>query len=161
MTPSHCVVDVDVAPEFEGDVDPAAIEEAVQQTLAVAGVHQVPARTAAVSVRVTGDVEMQALNRTYRNVDRPTDVLSFAFAESGESVLPPDSPQQLGDVIIDIQYARRQAEELQHSLAMEIAWLIIHGTLQILGYRHATEAEAVEMEALESKALRALGFRKG
>jgi probable rRNA maturation factor len=67
----------------------------------------------------------------------------------------------LGDVVIDIQYARRQALELEHSLAMEVAWLAIHGTLQLLGYAHATESEAAEMEALETEALRALGFRKG
>jgi probable rRNA maturation factor len=104
---------------------------------------------------------MRVLNRTYRNVDSPTDVLSFAFTESGESIVPPDSPRQLGDVVIDIQYARRQALELEHSLAMEVAWLAIHGTLQLLGYAHATESEAAEMEALETEALRALGFRKG
>jgi probable rRNA maturation factor len=167
VTSPHCQVEIDVAPELDARVDRQAVERAVQKALDVAGRvdtgRQAPAEVGpvAVSVRVTGDVEMRELNRAYRNVNRPTDVLSFAFQESGANVLPPDVPEQLGDVIIDFDYAVRQATELEHSLPMELAWLVIHGTLQLLGYGHASDAEAETMEALETQALRALGFRKG
>lgn len=165
MTSRDCVVEIDVAPEYAADVDRPAIERAVRQTVAIAGdqgsPNALPTGPVAVSVRVTGDVEMRELNRAYRRVDRPTDVLSFAFTESGENVLPPDVPEQLGDVIVDFDYAARQAAELEHSLPMELSWLVIHGTLQLLGYAHATDDEAEAMEALETQALRALGFRKG
>jgi probable rRNA maturation factor len=63
-------------------------------------------------------------------------------------------------VAVDIEYARRQAAELQHSLDMELSWLVIHGTLQLLGYHHANEEEAEHMESLETAALRALGFKR-
>jgi probable rRNA maturation factor len=113
------------------------------------------------SVRVTGDEEIHALNRIYRGVDRPTDVLSFALQEGEEAALPPDVPVQLGDVIVSYPYAARQAAELEHSVEMEMAWLVIHGTLQLLGYHHEDEEEAQHMESIETVALRSLGFRKG
>jgi probable rRNA maturation factor len=67
---------------------------------------------------------------------------------------------QLGDVVIDLEYARRQAQELDHSIDMEVSWLLIHGALQLLGYSHDSEEQAERMEGLETEALRALGFSR-
>ncbi len=167
MTVPRAIVEVDVAPAFADSVNSEAMDAAVRETLVAVGnldapgVELLDGREGHVSVRVTGDTEMQELNRTYRGVDRPTDVLSFAFAEGEPTPLPPDLPVQLGEVAVDCEFAQRQAEELGHSLDMEMAWLVVHGTLQLLGYHHATEVEAEHMERLETSALRALGFRKG
>jgi probable rRNA maturation factor len=160
------LVDVDVDPAFQTAVDDRAIERAVRETITVAARDKaVPLplpgdRTCEISVRVNGDAEMHALNRAYRGVDRPTDVLSFALVDGESGPAPPGIPLQLGDVIINLEYAERQSGELEHSLEMEVSWLVVHGTLQLLGYAHATDLEAEHMEALETETLRALGFRK-
>ena len=64
----------------------------------------------------------------------------------------------LGEIVVSYPFAQRQASELQHSVEMEIAWLVIHGTLQLLGYTHDTDETAEAMERLEMKALEACGF---
>jgi probable rRNA maturation factor len=94
-------------------------------------------------------------------VDSPTDVLSFSFVEKGAGqslAQPPDAPTQLGDIAVSYPRVERQAEELGHSPEKELAWLIIHGTLQLLGYTHDADEDAARMEALEQVALRSLGF---
>lgn len=149
---------------FEGRIGQDEIERAVQAALRAAAEDKGggPKDGAVeVSVRVTGDAEIRQLNRTYRGVDRATDVLSFALQETGSPTPASDAPLPLGDVIISYPYAERQAAELEHGVPMEVAWLVIHGTLQLLGYYHATDQEAERMEALEAVALRSLGFRKG
>jgi probable rRNA maturation factor len=159
----HLDVLVDVG-AFADRVGPDEVERAahagVQAALAD-GMSSLGDRDGEMSVVVTDDTEIHTLNRIYRGVDRPTDVLSFALSEGEEGPLPPDAPLQLGDVIVSYPYAERQAAELEHSVAMELAWLIVHGTLQLLGYHHDEEDEAQHMEALETAALRSLGFRKG
>jgi probable rRNA maturation factor len=167
VTGGEAIIEIDVAPEFKTSVDRDLVEAAVRQTLVTVeeldpeGAGLLQDRPGHISVRLNGDDEMQELNRTYRRIDRPTDVLSFAFTEAELVSLPPDVPLQLGEVAVDFDFARRQAAELEHSLDMEVSWLVIHGTLQLLGYGHGTEAEAEHMERLETQALRALGFRKG
>jgi probable rRNA maturation factor len=114
-----------------------------------------------VSIRVTDDVEMQRLNSRYRGVDKTTDVLSFALIDSskqGPHEVPAGQPLPLGDIAISYPYAERHAKDLAHSIDKELAWLTIHGTLQLLGYSHYTDPEAQDMEALEQKALTLLGF---
>ena len=114
-----------------------------------------------VSIRVTDDPEMHRLNLQYRGVDRPTDVLSFSFLGEGEEVdisPPPGWPRPLGEIVLSYPYAQRQARELGHSVSKELAWLTIHGSLQLLGYRHDTDDAAESMEALEQAALTALGL---
>jgi probable rRNA maturation factor len=156
---------VDVLPRFADQVDEHALTEAVQRALAVAASDsdRVPGRGVEVSVRVTDDEQMQRLNREYRGVDKPTDVLSFSFLEGAEepagAVSPPlDWPLPLGEIAISYERVERQASDLGHSAKMELAWLAIHGALQLVGYRHETDEEAAQMEALERAALQALGF---
>jgi probable rRNA maturation factor len=114
-----------------------------------------------VSVHVTDNEEIHRLNRDYRNVDRPTDVLSFSFIESDEDArraAPEGATVPLGQIILSYEYCATQARELCHSIQKELAWLTIHGTLQLLGYSHGTDRDAEQMEALEGDALTSLGF---
>ncbi|MGI8824707.1 MAG: rRNA maturation RNase YbeY [Chloroflexota bacterium] len=113
-----------------------------------------------IGVRITGEKEMRDLNRTFRHVDTPTDVLSFSFFEEAEpSFSPtPDIPVYAGDIAISFPRVQRQAEELEHGVDKELAWLTIHGMLQVLGYTHETEEEGEHMEALERSALLSMGF---
>jgi probable rRNA maturation factor len=110
---------------------------------------------AELSVVLCNDPHIRALNRTHRTIDRPTDVLSFAMQE-GDGLLEDDTV--LGDLVISIDTAHRQAQELGHSLEQELRVLLVHGLLHLLGYDHETSAEdAEEMRAAERKLLDRLG----
>jgi probable rRNA maturation factor len=97
---------------------------------------------AEVYVVVTGDDELQRLNRDYRKLDRPTDVLSFPDGD-----LLPEGERLLGEIVISLDAARRQAGELGHSELRELEELVLHGTLHLLGHDH--EQDDGEMEDLE------------
>ncbi|TNE84457.1 MAG: rRNA maturation RNase YbeY [Deltaproteobacteria bacterium] len=98
------------------------------------------------SVLLTDDATIHPLNRDWRGKDRPTDVLSFSQIE-GEAV--PGAPLVLGDVIISLETASRQAAERGHSLDREVQILLVHGIVHLLGYDHEEDDEAEEMEAIE------------
>jgi probable rRNA maturation factor len=95
---------------------------------------------AEVTVIVSNDRRLRALNRTFRGKDRPTDVLSFPYDEPGGP---------LGDVIISIDRATAQAAERSHSLQRELELLTLHGTLHVCGYDHETDDG--EMDRLERR----------
>jgi probable rRNA maturation factor len=112
---------------------------------------------AELTVSLVDDTEMQRLNRAYRGKDRPTDVLAFAMRE-GRRV--PGDDAMLGDVVISLDAAVRQAHRRRASTADEVRTLLIHGVLHLLGYDHERPAEARRMRARE-RALRAhLGARE-
>jgi probable rRNA maturation factor len=106
------------------------------------------------SVMLTDDAQIQELNRTWRNKDKPTNVLSFPAPE------PPGSsgPRHLGDIALAYETLVRESEEESKELAHHFAHLIVHGVLHLLGYDHEVEAEADIMEGLEVKALATLGI---
>lgn len=107
------------------------------------------------SVTLTGDEEIRRLNATYRDTDEVTDVLSFPQMENaGDFVVPPDGVLHLGDIVISLPQAQRQAAEYGHSGLQELAQLAVHGALHLLGYDHADEAEAQAMQAKERAALK-------
>ena len=109
-----------------------------------------PARArGTVTVAVVSDTRVRGLNRRYRRKDVPTDVLSF----------PADQPGELGDVVIALGVARRQAEAAGHSLSTEFRVLALHGLLHLLGYDH--ERDAGEMSRLERQLRRLGGLREG
>jgi probable rRNA maturation factor len=85
------------------------------------------------SILLTGDEEMTELNRAFRNRNRTTDVLAFSQLEGERGEL---HPQILGDVVISLQTARRQANERKHTLMDELIVLLVHGTLHLLGHEH-------------------------
>lgn len=101
-------------------------------------------RDVELSLVLSDDDFIHQLNRDYRGKDRPTDVLSFEQ--------DPDSGV-LGDVVISVPTARRQARMHGHSLAQEIEWLFLHGTLHLLGYDDETEEQAAEMDRRAYRAL--------
>lgn len=135
------------------------IERLLQDGLnVVARLHDLDDATE-VDVTIVDDEEIHALNRDYRGVDRPTDVLSFALDEEAEESDEPelvDAPEEhlLGDIIISAETAQRQGEEFGHGLEREIVYLAVHGLLHLLGYDHMTEADKVVMRAKEEEALR-------
>ncbi len=119
------------------------------------------AEDAEVSVTLTNDTHIHALNRQYRGVDRPTDVLSFALAESAEpAVFGAPAAAVLGDLVISLERARAQAEEYGHSYLRELSFLTVHGMLHLLGYDHMEEAERLEMEEQQRRVMEALGIRR-
>ncbi len=97
------------------------------------------------SVLLTDDEYMTQLNRSYRHVDGPTDVLSFPQVEPTDAHLVDVQENLLGDVVISVETARRQAEERGHSLDEEIDILLAHGLLHLLGYDHAEPEKEKKM----------------
>lgn len=150
------VVTVDVAIESPGwqalgDAEELA-ERAVAAALAVAGIAVLPG--AEISLVLADDETVRGLNRDWRGLDKPTNVLSFP-------AVPPDriagSPM-LGDVILAAQTCLREAQDEDKPLRDHAAHLIVHGTLHLLGHDHETAAQAEAMEALERLALARLGI---
>ncbi|MEW6661584.1 MAG: rRNA maturation RNase YbeY [Bacillota bacterium] len=118
---------------------------------------------AEVSLVLVDDQEIQRLNLEYRGVDAPTDVLSFAMQETGEEepeILGVEPGLLLGDVIISLETAARQAEEYGHSLEREIGFLAVHGILHLLGYDHQDPEETKVMRQAEETVLADLGLHR-
>lgn len=129
-------------------VDQKRLTEIVRKSL---GVEHFP-KSAEVSIVLTDDTHIRELNRNYRGVDRPTDVLAFSQLEGRE--FPSDSaPITLGDIVISVETAARQAGEHGHSLQDELDLLTVHGVLHLLGYDDQTEEEAEEMRRHERRIL--------
>jgi probable rRNA maturation factor len=119
--------------------------------------HQVVDST--VSLHLVSDQTIHTLNRQHRAIDRPTDVLSFPLL-SERFVVPPDEPVHLGDVVISYPRAVAQAVEYGHSIDREVAYLVAHGVLHVLGYDHEQETERLRMREKEEEALRPLGLTR-
>ncbi len=111
-----------------------------------------------VSLVLTGDDAIRALNRDYREADRPTDVLSFPMADPG-ALADPGRPVFLGEVYVSVETAARQARAARRPLGREVAHLALHGLLHLLGHDHRTRSERRRMRAEEARLLRALGPR--
>ncbi len=112
---------------------------------------------AELSVTVTDDETVRSLNREYAGEDAVTDVLSFSQREGEEFAAPEDSVPPLGEVIIAYPQALRQATEHRRSLEAEVARLLIHGILHLLGYDHAEPEDERRMRAREEELLGTTG----
>jgi probable rRNA maturation factor len=101
------------------------------------------------TLRLTDDTEIQSLNAQYRHKNQPTDVLAFAALEVNSPQLPTSMPLSfplyLGDLVISVETAERQAQQQGHSLQTELAWLATHGLLHLLGWDHPDEESLKEM----------------
>jgi probable rRNA maturation factor len=106
------------------------------------------------AVLLTDDAEMHALNKQWRGMDKPTDVLSFP----GEGPEIPGQPQYLGDIAIGYETALRDAEAMGRAFEGHIAHLLIHGFLHLMGYDHIEADDAKVMEPLEVELLALLGW---
>jgi len=134
---------------------------------------------------IVSNEEIQVLNRDYRGLDKPTDVLSFALtevsseydvdfahldlteeAEETEDIEETEFeneeaiPQHLGDIIISYPRAQEQAQDYGHSLDRELAFLAVHGFLHLNGYDHQTEEEAQEMFRIQEEVLTTYGLTR-
>ena len=114
-----------------------------------------------VSVTLTDNEYIHKLNKEYRGIDRPTDVLSFALNESEEPEVD-DGPDinVLGDLVISVERAREQAADYGHSVRREVAFLTVHGMLHLLGYDHIEDEDREEMEAEQRTVMNALGISR-
>jgi len=112
-----------------------------------------------VSILLVDDAAIRELNSLYRGIDAPTDVLSFAMNEDtaeGEGFTVMEDDNILGDVVISLETASRQAEEYGHSLEREVGFLAVHGVLHLLGYDHAGDRDTARMRAREEEVLAGL-----
>ena len=113
---------------------------------------------AEISVLICDADTIHELNRDYRNVDAPTDVLSFALNEGEDDI--PEEEKALGDIVINLDRAIAQAEEFGHSKEREMAYLSVHGFLHILGYDHYDPKEKKAMRKAEEDILSACGLTR-
>ena len=114
-----------------------------------------------VSIALADDQQVQKLNRDYRAIDKPTNVLSFASLDDtgGQPPQPEEAgPVLLGDIILSFGVARSEAEAEHKSLGDHVSHLVVHGMLHLLGQDHQDDAEAEEMERLERQVLGQLGI---
>jgi len=111
---------------------------------------------AALSLTFVGDAAMRRLNREHRGKDAPTDVLSFPLVEAGDAYA--GGERLLGDIVISIDTARRQAADYDAPLAREVERLLIHGLLHLLGHDHMEPGERAAMEAEERRLADAIGM---
>ena len=113
-----------------------------------------------VSITLTDDKNIHELNKKFRKIDRPTDVLSFAFRESDEPEILNAEFETLGDIIISVERAKIQAEDFGHSFLREIIFLEVHGLLHLLGYDHIEEDDRIEMENEQKFVMEKIGITR-
>ena len=154
-------IQVQVFEEFESSADAVWLTSVAEAALATEE-HEAEGLA---TVVIADDETVSELNAEHRGLETTTDVLSFSNIHSGtyygtdirdagvaEFVLPPDHPAEIGEVIISLPQAERQAKESGHSLQNELAVLVAHGIFHLLGYDHEVEADAVVMQAREVEA---------
>ena len=107
------------------------------------------------SVIFVDDARIHEINREYRNIDRSTDVISFAL-EDNEQYYVEGMPRTLGDIFISIDHAKKQAQEYGHSFYREMCFLFTHGLLHLLGYDHMEKEEETEMYRIQNNIINAL-----
>ena len=143
-------IGVFIDPQFQELVDRQWARKIARRVLAA---ENVPS-PCEVSLVITDSGTVRRLNRDYRGVDEPTDVLAFSMSpEEADFILPPDNVLRLGEVVISYPRAAEQAREQGHSTARELALLVIHGMLHLLGYDHEKPEEGKKMRAREKKLL--------
>ncbi len=143
----NAAVDIDVADDrWLAAIDPGRLSELA---LAAAG-----GAKGEITISLSGDTEVRDLNKQYRGLDKPTNVLSFPAARRGSTALA----HPLGDIIIAYETAGREALELGIALADHAAHLVVHGVLHLLGHDHGSDSEAEAMQEEERRILAAFGI---
>ena len=125
---------------------PEELEETLKKAMEIVAKKEALGPNTEVDITIVDNAEIHTLNREYRGIDRPTDVLSFALDEGDEEP----------DVIISAPRAVEQGEEFGHGLTREMTYLAVHGMLHLLGYDHMEEADKRVMRAREEEILREL-----
>lgn len=112
------------------------------------------------SCLIINDERIHEINREYRQIDRSTDVISFAL-EDNDQFYVEGMPRSLGDIFISYDHAKEQSAEYGHSLKREMCFLFTHGLLHLLGYDHMNETDEKEMFTLQKEILDILGIERG
>jgi len=157
---------LEVSIDSDGEWDSSSPWDALARSAAEAAIAESAfpqlsksSRTVELSVRLTGDEEVRALNAQWRGKDKPTNVLSFPMAEADDLTKASDGPELLlGDVVLAKGVCAAEAQEKHVALEDHAAHLIIHGTLHLLGYDHMDDGAASDMEAREIRALARIGI---
>jgi len=139
----------EIKEQYQGQIDEMLLKETVLATLEYLG----ETKNVGLTVIVTGDAQIQALNRRYRNVDAPTDVLSFSAGDTD----PSTQERYLGDVLISYPKAELQSQGRGHSVEAELQLLVVHGVLHLLGCDHVAPDEKSRMWGLQAEILARLG----
>ncbi len=170
LSPAERQIHLSVAEDFRRDLSEPWLERVLELALEQALPPEAPGQ---VSLLVTDDATVRELNRVYRGLDEVTDVLSFSATHPGhwegdgepppaapadwpDFVLPPGQLPPLGEIIISYPQTRRQAAALRRPVDRELALLIVHGVLHLVGHDHVEPGETARMQEREQSALTAL-----
>ena len=160
---------IDISYETDIELD-IPYEDIVRQMVVAALDYENCPYEAEVSVTVVDDKEIQEINKTYRNIDKATDVLSFPmheyesaadFDNLDDSAFNPESGELLlGDIVISAEKVTAQAKEYGHSKEREFAFLLVHSILHLLGYDHMEEEERLVMESKQKEILELNDYKR-
>jgi probable rRNA maturation factor len=142
------VIHIETNPSLQSAPGPQALERAALAALS----HQ--SVDGDLSIVLTDDTQLHELNRDYLGIDAPTDVLSFPASETD----PETARRYLGDILVSVPRAAEQARAAGHTLEAEAQLLVVHGTLHLLGFDHAEEADKARMWKAQSEVLERLGL---
>lgn len=145
-----------------GELAPEQVQQ-ILQLLQLAAKREEVIGDSELSLTFVDNEKIHEINREYREIDRPTDVISFALEENTEGemeIIGQDMPRVLGDIIISIPRAKQQAEEYGHSFMRELGFLAVHGFLHLLGYDHGTKEEEQQMFSRQEEILQEFGLTR-
>lgn len=128
------------------------LEKVIQHALKIEGTDD----RAEVSIVLTDDEHIRNLNKKYRGIDSPTDVLSFPMIDNFNEEMPYQDEIPLGDIVISLERVEEQRKDYGHSFERELAYLAVHGLLHLLGYDHMNDDDQREMRAREEEILSGL-----
>ena len=154
---SSNIIEISVAEPLWRSVESIDFNQLVDKALSASlnEVHFASTKLFELSVLLTGDEEIQQLNKQYRNMDKSTNVLAFESGVNIKAQLESDAeyPISLGDIVLSYQTIKKEAEEQCKKIDDHITHLLVHGVLHLLGFDHQDDFEAEEMESLEAKIL--------
>lgn len=156
------MLEIDFIDDLKSDGE--AAENLIQKLLSHAANVEGLEEPTELSVTFLDDLGIREINRKYRGKDQSTDVISFALEEEGEGeaeiIGADDIPRHLGDLLISVETAKRQAEEYGHSVERELGFLALHGFLHLLGYDHMSESEEKIMFGRQEEILQSFGLNR-
>jgi probable rRNA maturation factor len=137
----------------------AGAEAVIQRAIAAAAeIAAADVGEAELAVMLTDDAGIRTLNKNWRGIDKPTNVLSFPALQPTGPSGPDDAPRMLGDIAIAYQTTRREADDEQKPFDHHLSHLAVHGFLHLIGYDHENDEDAEDMESLETEILAQLGI---
>ena len=148
---------------FYDEIEDLEEEKLIEKVVALVLEEEKIKKNLNVYITLTNNKNIQKINAEHRNIDKPTDVLSFPMFEREEidNLKKKDETEDiLGDIIVSIEKVREQAEEYGHSFERELAYLVTHGMLHLLGYDHMIDEEKIVMRKREEEILEKLNITR-